>query len=49
MGRPRGLAAYGGIAGEAHLTLGVRRVQGALRRDSDGKLDPKALVDPGRA
>jgi 6-phosphofructokinase len=45
MGRRAGWLAYGvGIAGEAHLTLGIEDVHGALRR-ADGKLDPEALVD----
>jgi 6-phosphofructokinase len=45
MGRRAGWLAYGvGIAGEAHLTLGVEDVRGVLR-DLDGKLDPKALVN----
>jgi 6-phosphofructokinase len=45
MGRRAGWLAYGvGIAGEAHLTLGVEDVRGTLRR-ADGKLDPVALVD----
>ncbi|MEY4575380.1 MAG: 6-phosphofructokinase [Pseudomonadota bacterium] len=45
MGRRAGWLAYGvGIAGEAHLTLGVEDVQGVLR-DANGKLDPKALVN----
>jgi 6-phosphofructokinase 1 len=45
MGRRAGWLAYGvGIAGEAHLVLGVEDVHGALS-DADGKLDPEALVD----
>jgi 6-phosphofructokinase 1 len=45
MGRRAGWLAYGvGIAGEAHLTLGVEDVQGVLR-DANGRLDPKALVN----
>ena len=45
MGRRAGWLAYGvGIAGEAHLTLGVEDVQGVLR-DGDGRLDPEALID----
>jgi 6-phosphofructokinase len=45
MGRRAGWLAYGvGIAGEAHLTLGVEDVRGSLR-DKDGRLDPTALVD----
>ena len=44
MGRRAGWLAYGvGIAGEAHLVLGLEDVRGVLRR-SDGKLDPEALV-----
>jgi 6-phosphofructokinase 1 len=43
MGRRAGWLAYGvGIAGEAHLTLGVEDVQGILK-DQDGRLDPEAL------
>jgi 6-phosphofructokinase len=45
MGRRAGWLAYGvGIAGEAHLTLGIEDVKGVLR-DPAGKLDPRALVD----
>jgi 6-phosphofructokinase len=45
MGRRAGWLAYGvGIAGEAHLTLGVEDVRGVLR-DANGRLDPEALVD----
>jgi 6-phosphofructokinase 1 len=45
MGRRAGWLAYGvGIAGEAHLTLGVEDVQGVLK-DNDGRLDPEALVN----
>jgi len=45
MGRRAGWLAYGvGIAGEAHLTLGVEDVQGVLR-DGSGRLDPNALVN----
>ncbi|MET0387995.1 MAG: 6-phosphofructokinase [Polyangiales bacterium] len=45
MGRRAGWLAYGvGIAGEAHLTLGVEDVKGVLR-DQDGKLDPAQLVN----
>jgi ATP-dependent phosphofructokinase / diphosphate-dependent phosphofructokinase len=44
MGRRAGWLAYGvGIAGEAHLTLGIEDVRGALQTP-DGKLDPVALV-----
>ena len=44
MGRRAGWLAYGvGIAGEAHLVLGLEDVRGVLRRP-DGKLDPEALV-----
>jgi 6-phosphofructokinase 1 len=45
MGRRAGWLAYGvGIAGEAHLTLGVEDVHGVLK-DRDGRLDPEALVN----
>jgi 6-phosphofructokinase len=44
MGRRAGWLAYGvGIAGEAHLTLGIEDVKGALR-NADGTLDSAALV-----
>jgi 6-phosphofructokinase 1 len=45
MGRRAGWLAYGvGIAGEAHLTLGVEDVRGSLK-DANGRLDPEALVN----
>jgi 6-phosphofructokinase 1 len=45
MGRRAGWLAYGvGIAGEAHLTLGVEDVRGALK-DENGRLDPEALIN----
>lgn len=45
MGRRAGWLAYGvGIAGEAHMTLGIEDVQGALRA-ADGRLDLDALVE----
>jgi 6-phosphofructokinase 1 len=45
MGRRAGWLAYGvGVAGEAHLVLGVEDVKGALQR-KDGKLDPEALIN----
>jgi 6-phosphofructokinase 1 len=45
MGRRAGWLAYGvGVAGEAHLVLGVEDVKGVLR-DKNGKLDAEALVN----
>jgi 6-phosphofructokinase len=45
MGRRAGWLAYGvGVAGEAHLVLGVEDVRGVLR-NKDGKLDSDALVN----
>jgi 6-phosphofructokinase len=44
MGRRAGWLAYGvGIAGEAHLVLGVEDVKGVLR-DKNGKLDLEGLI-----